>query len=51
MRVISFIEVPKAIDKIIHHFKLSIQAERPPTPPQIVQQDLLMTAEEGEEYF
>ena len=50
MRIISFIEDPKSIDKIIRHLKLSFQAERPP-PSQIVQQELLVAAEEREEYF
>ena len=50
MRIIAFIEDPKAIDKIIGHLKLSFQAERPP-PPQVVQHELLMAAEEREEYF
>ncbi len=50
MRVISFIEEPKVIDKIICHLKLSFEAERPP-PPHFVQQELLMAAEEREEYF
>jgi hypothetical protein len=50
MRIISFIEDPKVIDKIIIHLKLTFQAERPP-PPQVVQQELLMAAEEREEYL
>ena len=50
MRIISFIEDPKVIDKIILHLKLTFQAERPP-PPQVVQQELLMVAEERGEYF
>ncbi|MFQ6109960.1 MAG: transposase [Candidatus Aminicenantales bacterium] len=50
MRIISFIENPKVIDKIILHLKLTFQAVRPP-PPQIVQQELLTTAEERGEYF
>ena len=41
---------PLDIDKIIDHLKLSFQAERPP-PPQIAQQELLMTVEESGEYF
>jgi hypothetical protein len=49
MKVISFIEDHKVIDKIIAHLKLTFLAERP--PPQIVQQELLMTAEERDEYF
>jgi hypothetical protein len=36
--------------KIIGHLKLTFMAERPP-PSQIVQQELLMAAEEREEYF
>ena len=40
MRVIAFIEDPKAIDKIMRHLKLSFQAERPP-PSQLIQQELL----------
>ena len=50
MRVISFIEEPKVIDKIIHHLKLTFEAERPP-PPQVIQQELLMAAEESGEHF
>jgi hypothetical protein len=50
MWIISFIEDPKVIDKIIFHLKLTFQAECPP-PPQIVQQELLMAAEEREKYF
>ncbi len=50
MRIISFIEDHKVIDKIIAHLKLTFYAERPP-PPQIVQQELLMAAEERGEYF
>jgi ribosomal protein S27E len=50
MKIISFIEDPKAIDRIIRHLKLSFQAERPP-PPHHVQQELLMAAEESGKYF
>jgi hypothetical protein len=50
MRIISFIEDHKVIDKIIAHLKLTFHAERPP-PPQIVQKELLMAAEERGEYF
>jgi len=49
MSIISFIEDHKVIDKIIDHLKLTFMAERP--PPQSVQQELLMAAEEREEYF
>ena len=45
MRIISFIEEPKTIDKIIRHLELTFEAERPP-PPRVVQQKLLMAAEE-----
>ncbi len=49
MKLISFIKDHKIIDKIIAHLKLTFMAERP--PPQSVQQELLMAAEEREEYF
>ena len=49
MRIISFIEEPKTIDRTIGRLKLTSEAERPP-PPQIVQQELLVAAEHGE-YF
>lgn len=50
MKIISFIEDHKVIDKIISHLKLTFMAERPP-PPQSLQQELLMAAKEREEYF
>jgi hypothetical protein len=50
MRIISFIEEPKTIDRIIGHLKLTFEAERPP-PPRVLQQDLLMAAEEMGEYY
>jgi len=50
MKIISFIEEPKAIDRIIRHLELSFQAARPP-PPQVVQQELLLAAEGSGEYF
>ena len=49
MSIISFIEEPKTINRIIRHLKLTFEAERP--PPRVVQQDLLIAAEESEEYF
>ena len=49
-RIISFIEEPKVIDRIIRHLELTFDAERPP-PPHHVQQELLMAAEEMGEYF
>lgn len=45
MLIIAFIEDHKVIDKIIDHLKLTFMAERP--PPQSVQQELLMAAEES----
>lgn len=50
MSIISFIEEPKTIDRIIRHLELTFEAERPP-PPHNVQQELLMAAEERQEYF
>ena len=50
MRIISFIEDHKVIDKIIAHLKLTFHADRPPTPL-FVQQELLMATEERGEYF
>jgi len=34
----------------IHHLKLAFATERPP-PPQVVQQELFMAAEESGKYF
>jgi len=50
MRIISFIEETKTIDRVIRHLELTFEAERPP-PPHHVQQELLMAAEESGEYF
>ena len=50
MRIISFIEEPKTIDRIIRRLELTFEAERPP-PPHHVQQELLTAAEEKGEYF
>ena len=50
MRILSFIEEPKTIDRIIRHLELTFVAERPP-PPHQVQQELLMAAEESGEYY
>jgi len=50
MKVIAFITDYPGVDRIIRHLKLSFQAKRP-SPPQIAQQELLMTAEERGEYF
>ncbi len=49
MKVIAFITDYPVVDRIIRILKLSFQAERP--PPQVVQQELLMTVEESGEYF
>jgi hypothetical protein len=43
MRIISFIEETKTIDRIIRHLELTFEAERPPPPHQ---QGFLMAAEE-----
>jgi len=50
MKVIAFIEDHKVIDNIINYLKLRFQAERP-APPQVVQQELFMAAEESGEFF
>ena len=50
MSIIAFIEDHKVIGRIIAHLKLTFMVGRPP-PPQIVQQELLMVAEESGEYF
>jgi hypothetical protein len=50
MKIISFIEDPQFIDKIIRHLELTFEAERPP-PPHHVQQELLRAAEESREYY
>lgn len=50
MSIISFIKNHTVIDKIIAHLKLTFQAERPP-PPQALQQEFLMEAEESGEYL
>ena len=47
MRIISFIEDYKVIDKIIDHLKLTFKAERPPPP----QAQLSMATEERSEYI
>ena len=50
MSIISFIEEPKTIDRIIRHLELTFEAERP-HQPRVVQQDLLIAAEASREYF
>ena len=47
IRIVSFIEEHKVIDKIINHLKLSFKAERPPPP----QAQLSIAAEELSEYM
>ncbi len=49
MKIITFIEDHKVIDKIIGHLKISFMTERPP-PPQ-AQPQLAMAAEERAEYL
>ncbi len=49
MRIISFIEEHKAIDKIINILKLTFKAERPP-PPQ-AHPKLAKAAEDRVEYI
>jgi hypothetical protein len=48
MKVISFIEDHKVIDRIICHLKLALHAERP--PPQIVLHELLMAEERRDDF-
>lgn len=50
MKIIAFIEDHKVIDRIIGHLKMTFVAERPP-PPQVIQHELLMAAEERGEYL
>jgi len=50
MKIISFIEDPQVLVKIIRHLELTFEAERPP-PSHHVQHELLMAAEESGEYF
>ena len=49
-KIFQLLENPAIIDRIIRHLKLSFQAERPP-PSHVVHQELLMAAEEMEEYY
>ena len=50
MSIIAFIEEHKVTDKIIAHLKLTFHAQRPP-PSRLLQQELLMAAEEKGDYF
>ncbi|HZX10197.1 MAG TPA: acid--CoA ligase [Acidobacteriota bacterium] len=47
MRIVSFIEDHKVIDKIIEHLNLTFKAERPPPS----QAQLSIAAEEQSEYI
>ncbi len=47
MRIVSFIEEHKVIDKIIDHLKLTFKAEHPPPP----QAQFSVAAEERSEYI
>ena len=49
MRIISFIQDYRVIDKIIDHLKLTFTAERP--PPLLSQPQLTIVAEERVEYL
>ncbi|MGD2295296.1 MAG: acid--CoA ligase [Candidatus Aminicenantes bacterium] len=51
MCIIAFITDYAVVDRIINHLKLTFVAERPHPLPQIVQQELLMAAEESGKYF
>jgi len=50
MRIVSFINEPKTIDRIIRHLELTFEAERL-LPPHNVQQELLIAVEERKDYF
>ncbi|MGB8953107.1 MAG: acid--CoA ligase [Candidatus Aminicenantales bacterium] len=50
MKVIAFITEFSAVDRIIHHIKLTFVADKPP-PPRIAYQELLMAADASAEYF
>lgn len=50
MKVIAFLADYSVVDRIIHHFKLTFVAERPP-PPQIAYQEHRMAAETAGKYF
>ena len=50
MKIIFFIEDHKVIDRIIHHLKFMFYSEHLP-PSQVFQCELLMAAEEREEYY
>jgi hypothetical protein len=47
MRIVSFIEDYKVIDKIIKHLNLTFKAARPPPPPA----QLSIAAEDQSEYM
>ena len=50
MSIISLIEEPKTIDRIIRHLELTFEAERLPQPHN-VRHELLMASEESGKYF
>jgi len=50
MKIISFREDHKVIERSIDHLKLSFIAERP-SPPQVLQHEPLIATEEIGEYF
>jgi hypothetical protein len=50
MKVIAFLTDYSVVDRIIDYLKLTFVAERPP-PPQYANQEILVAAEAGGEYF
>ena len=49
MKVVAFLTEPAVVDRIICHLELTFVAEKPP-PAQILEQVVLVTAEESGEY-
>ena len=49
MKVVAFLTEPAVVDRIIRHLELTFVAEKPP-PAQILEQVVLVTAEESGEY-
>jgi hypothetical protein len=51
MRIIAFITDFSVIDRIINRLKPTFGAEKPPPPPRIAFQEVLMAAETSAEYI
>jgi hypothetical protein len=51
MKGIAFIMDYAVVDRIIDHLKLSFVAQRPPPPPHIAYQEVLVAADGSAEYF